>query len=66
MKLDFISDIFSLLTKREAQILIMVNSGLSNKQIASELGIKVCTVQNIIYCIYDKTGIRSRQELQKL
>jgi DNA-binding NarL/FixJ family response regulator len=66
IKLDIISDIFNLLTKREAQILIMVNSGLSNKQIASELGIKVRTVQNIIYCIYDKTGIRSRQELQKL
>ena len=65
-KLDIAADFFSLLTKREAQILALVNNGLSNKQIAQRLGISARTVQNIIYCIYDKTGIRSRLELQKL
>ena len=65
-KLHTAKDLFSLLTNREAQILTMVNSGLSNKQIASQLGINLRTVQNIIYCVYDKTGIRSRQELREL
>ncbi|MCL2759216.1 MAG: response regulator transcription factor [Treponema sp.] len=65
-KLDIVTDLFCLLTKREAQILTMVNSGLSDKQIAQQLGISPRTVQNIVYCIFDKTGIRSRVELQKL
>jgi len=65
-KLNIAKDLFSLLTNREAEILTMVNSGLSNKQIASQLGLSVRTVQNIIYCIYAKTGIHSRQKLQEL
>jgi len=65
-KLDNAADIFSLLTRREMEILALVNRGLPDKQIAQRLGISPRTVQNIIYCIYDKTGIRSRQELQKL
>ncbi|MCL2764105.1 MAG: response regulator transcription factor [Treponema sp.] len=65
-KLDSVTNIFNLLTKREAQILTLVNSGLSDKQIAQKLGISPRTVQNIVYCIFDKTGIRSRVELQKL
>jgi len=65
-KLDTASDIFSLLTKRETQIFTLVGSGLSDKQIARQLEISVRTVQNIIYCIFDKTGIKSRLELQKL
>jgi len=65
-KLNIAKDLLSLLTNREAEILILVNSGLSNKQIASQLGISVRTVQNIIYIIYAKTGINSRQKLQEL
>ena len=65
-KLNTAKDLFSLLTKREAEILTLVNRGLSDKIIASELGISIRTVQNIIYCIYAKTGIHSRQELRGL
>ncbi|MCL2809542.1 MAG: response regulator transcription factor [Treponema sp.] len=66
IKFNTTKDIFSLLTNREAQILTLVNEGLSDKEIASRLGISVRTVQNIVYCIFAKTGIHSRKELQRL
>jgi NarL family two-component system response regulator LiaR len=56
----------SLLTKREAEILVLVKSGLSNREIAARLGISSRTVENILSCVYDKTGIHSRLELQKI
>ncbi|GHV95011.1 DNA-binding response regulator [Spirochaetia bacterium] len=61
-----IADAKSLLTKREGEILTLVKQGLSNKQISARLGISRRTVENILSCVYDKTGIPSRLELQKL
>jgi len=55
-----------LLTQREAQVLAMVVNGLSNKRIAADLGISQRTAENILTCIYIKTGIASRDELQKM
>jgi DNA-binding NarL/FixJ family response regulator len=55
-----------LLTKREAEILGLVNEGLTNRLIAEKLGISRRTVENILLRIYCKTGIGSRLELQKL
>ena len=65
-KLQSVKDIVGVLTKREAEILSLVKSGLSNKQIAVRLGISRRTVENILSCVYDKTGIRSRLELERL
>ncbi|MCL2196836.1 MAG: response regulator transcription factor [Treponema sp.] len=65
-KLDTNANLFSLLTKRETDILRLIKNNLSNSQIASHLGISQRTVENIICCVYDKTGIRSRLELQRL
>ena len=65
-KLQTVTDFVSLLTRREKEILNMVKSGLSNKQIASGLGISRRTVENILSCVYDKTGIKSRLELERL
>jgi len=59
-------DVYGLLTKREKEIFTLVKSGLSNKQIAAQLGITCHTVENIMSCVYDKTGIDSRLELFKL
>ena len=64
--LQTVTDIFNLLTRREAEILKLVKKGLSNKQIAASFGISHRTVENILSCVYDKTGIHSRVELQKL
>ena len=65
-KLEAVNSIFNLLTRREAEILSLVKDDLSNKQIATRLGISHRTVENVLCCIYDKTGITSRLELQKL
>ena len=66
VKLQNVTDLFSLLTKRETEILCLVKSGLSNKQIAGHLAISRRTVENILSCVYDKTGIRSRLDLERL
>jgi DNA-binding NarL/FixJ family response regulator len=54
------------LTRRETDIFTLVKDGLSNQQIAEKLSISRRTVENILHCIYDKTGIPSRLELQKM
>jgi len=64
--LHSVSDIVNALTKRETEILNLVKDGLSNKQIATQLGISRRTVEHIICYVYEKTGIKSRLELQKL
>jgi DNA-binding NarL/FixJ family response regulator len=58
--------VINLLTRREADIFTLVKDGLSNQQIAEKLSISRRTVENILHCIYDKTGIPSRLELQKM
>jgi len=65
-KLQTITDLCSLLTKRETEILNLVKKGLSNKEISSQLCISRRTVENILSCVYDKTGIKSRLELERL
>jgi RNA polymerase sigma factor (sigma-70 family) len=63
-ELAAVTDALSLLTKREGEILTLVKAGLSNKRIAEQLGISRRTVENILSCVYDKTGISSRMELR--
>ncbi len=65
-KLHNVTDLISLLTRREIEIVNHVKDGLSNKQIAARLGISYRTVESILHCVYEKTGINSRLELQKL
>ena len=65
-KLNKTVNFFSLLTRREAEIFRLVTQGFSNKQIAENLKISPRTVENILSCVYDKTGIRSRAELERL
>jgi DNA-binding NarL/FixJ family response regulator len=49
------------LTKREAQILSLIKAGLSFREIAYRLGVKIHTVQNIVSCIKEKLYITSFQ-----
>jgi DNA-binding NarL/FixJ family response regulator len=60
------ADLIGLLTKREAEIFTLVKDGFSNQEIAEKLSISRRTVENILHCIYDKTGIPSRMDLQKM
>ncbi len=51
------------LTPREQQVLILVAKGLSNAQIAADLGLAPQTVRNYLATLYDKIGIHSRAEV---
>jgi len=51
------------LTPREAQIYALVEQGLTNNEIARELGIRPGTGKIHLKHLYEKTGIRSRYHL---
>jgi DNA-binding CsgD family transcriptional regulator len=54
------------LNKREYNIFFMVQQGKTNKEIAAEMGVSVRTIENNLSILYDKTGVKDRQELEKL
>lgn len=51
------------LSDREAEVLSLVQRGLSNKDIGEKLHISPNTVKTHLRAIFDKTGVRSRFEL---
>ena len=53
----------SLLTPREEQVVALVADGLSNREVAVELGLSGHTVKKYMLRIFDKLGISSRVEL---
>jgi DNA-binding NarL/FixJ family response regulator len=52
----------SVLTTREAQILKLVQQGMSNKMISRSLGIELPTVKNHVHSILAKLGVHRRAE----
>lgn len=52
-----------LLTPREEQVVALVADGLSNREVAYELGLSEHTVKKYLFHIFDKLGISSRVEL---
>jgi DNA-binding NarL/FixJ family response regulator len=52
----------ALLTPREREVLELVASGVSNKQVADRLGLALSTVKNALLAIYGKWRVRSRLE----
>jgi DNA-binding NarL/FixJ family response regulator len=52
-----------LLTPREEQVVALVADGLSNREVAHELGLSEHTVKKYLFHIFDKLGISSRVEL---
>ena len=57
--------IFSVLTKREKQIVKLIQDGRSNYEIAQKLEIKVSTLENYLSLIYDKIGCENKEMLLK-
>lgn len=53
----------SLLSKREEQVVACVAEGLTNREIARQLGLSEHTVKNYLFRIFDKLGISGRVEL---
>jgi DNA-binding NarL/FixJ family response regulator len=52
-----------LLTSREEQVVALVSDGLSNRDVANELGLSENTVKKYLFRIFEKLGISSRVEL---
>lgn len=50
------------LTRREWQILGLIHAGLSNEQIAEQLSVAPTTIKTHIRSLYQKQGIRRREE----
>jgi two-component system, NarL family, nitrate/nitrite response regulator NarL len=50
------------LTGRESEILVLLEQGLANKEIAARLCIEVTTVKNHVHNILSKLGVRRRGE----
>jgi DNA-binding NarL/FixJ family response regulator len=51
------------LTARELQVMDLVERGMSNREIARELGIRTGTVKIHMRHIFEKTGVRGRYGL---
>ncbi len=58
-----VGTIFSTLTKREMEVLKLIQDGLSNQEIADFMKIKLSTLENYLCIIYDKTGSRDKASL---
>jgi len=54
------------LSKREQEVFSMVQRGKSNGEIAADFGVSIRTIENNLSIIYDKTGAKTRQELEKM
>jgi len=57
------SGIQKLLTEQERKIVRLVSKGLSNRAIATQLGLSGHTIKNYLLKIFDKLGISNRVEL---
>ena len=53
----------ALLTRREEEVVHLVEDGLTNRQIAVKLGLSAHTVRNNLFRIYEKLGVSTRVEL---
>jgi len=51
-----------ILTARERQVLMLIDGGLSNKEIAVQLHIEVSTVKNHVHNVLDKLHVPSRMQ----
>lgn len=51
------------LTPRELNVIVLVGSGLSNKETARRLGLSEKSIKNRLHLIYHNLGFRSRVDL---
>jgi len=56
----------SQLTPRERQVLRSVFEGLSNKEIAHQIGVSLSSVKATLQHLFEKTGVRTRGQLVRI
>jgi two-component system, NarL family, nitrate/nitrite response regulator NarL len=56
---------FAALTHRRRQVAKLVLRGLSNREIAEQLGVSVGTVKVHLHAIYEKLDVHSRREFAR-
>jgi DNA-binding NarL/FixJ family response regulator len=56
----------SLLSKREMEVVQCLAEGLTNREIATRLGLSQHTIKNYLFRVFDKLGVSSRLELLSL
>ncbi|NQT60336.1 MAG: response regulator transcription factor [Bacteroidetes bacterium] len=61
-----IPDWYYQLTHREKEILILVQKGFSNDEIAEQVLLSVQTVKNYLSTIYEKLGVKNRFQAMRL
>lgn len=59
-------DFEELLSRREAEVLQLLLSNLSNKEIADKLCVSLSTLKTHINHIYHKAGVKTRKQLTQL
>ncbi len=64
-KLDSIIERYGI-SPREAEVIPLLNRGLSNREIAERLFVSLATIKTHVHRIYEKTGAKSRYELFRL
>jgi DNA-binding NarL/FixJ family response regulator len=52
-----------LLSRREQEVVRWMADGLSNREIAKEMGLSENTVKNYVYRIFNKLGVSNRVEV---
>lgn len=62
-EVEDVLEYFPDLQPREAQAFLLVGQGLSNKEIASEMGVSVLTVRTWLKRVYGKLYLRGRGRL---
>jgi RNA polymerase sigma factor (sigma-70 family) len=64
LEAGFLTDVR--ITNRERDIIRLVSEGLTNKEIAQQLGIATETAKSHVHRIMEKLGVRRRIELARL
>ena len=54
------------LTPRQVNVVELLDRGLTNKEIAAQLGISAKTVKAHLHVLFQKLGIQRRQQLRRL
>ena len=54
----------SILSQREKEVAVLAAQGFTNKEIAQKLYVSTGTVKNFLQRVYEKTGLKSRRQLE--